>query len=351
MIRKIFTLALALCPVALSASPCWKTIFEWNEKDASKKERLLILPFENATALEDDAWIGYLFPVMLQDYLSLSKQTVPLMAVTAPRLALFDPARALEIGKKVGADSLIIGQFSREGAILRVATRLLDVREGTEAGRAGGAVEFPGTRTINDFLIDLSVQASHAFKNVKLTKKKLLPYRNETISAEALRFFVLGTVALKRGTEQGVEEAVKRFEESIRHDYNYVPAYLGLALSYARRGFIENTHGLPYRDSFTAARAQLEKARLLKRYMTERKTREIEIYLEAETHYRLAEGYAAPGEIKKAILEMKQATETLKGDFASRERLVAYLNQQGRAREAKKEQEIVAQLTQCRGEE
>lgn len=344
---RAFLVAFFLWPFILDASPCWKTVFEWNEKNISKTKKLLILPFENATGLEEDEWLTHLFPVMLQDDLELSKETTPFIVLSAPKTAFFDPAEAIETVKKTGGHFLVIGQFSRQGSLLSISTRFLDIQKGTEVGRFNGIIEFPGTRTLNLFLTELTLQISKTFKLKGLTRKKLHSFRHETLSPETLRFFVLGTIALKQGSRRGVEEAVRRFKESIRNDFNFVPAYLGLALSFARLGFVENTLGQPYRGSFESARKELEKARLMKPQMTKRKSRETEIYLEAETHYQLGEKYADEGKIKKAIREMLHVVELLNGDLASRERLVTYWTHQGNPRRAEKERDVLNRLSHC----
>lgn len=345
--KKAFVAALLFWPLMLQAAPCWKTIFEWNEKNLSRKYKLLILPFENGSRLDQDDWIRLLFPVILQDYLAAGKEILPVIAVSAPSSALFDTASALEIGRKAGVDFLVMGQFAREGPILHISTRLLDVQKGNEAGRVNGDVEFPGTRRINDFLIELALQTSRAFKKDRLTKKKLFPIRIETSSASTLRAYVLGTIALKKGTVEGLTEAVRYFEESIKNDYNYSPAYLGLSVALSRRGFVESLQGLSHRESFARSRAELEKARLLRAATVEHRGRETEVYLEAETHHRLAEGYAAQGKTGKAIREMNKAIRLLPGDLASRKRLVDYLKAEGRPREAQKEEATIAQLDGC----
>ena len=334
----------------LNAAPCWKTIFERNEKQPARQKAVLILPFANGTQLPEDDWIGPLFPIILQDYLSISKGTTPLIAVSPPSEILFDPAEALKIAQGV-ADYLILGQFSRQGPVLEVSTRLLLVKEGVEAGRINGRIEFPGTRTINDFLVDLAAQSSKVFKKLNLSKKKLVPYRNETLSAESLRFFVLGTLALKRNSPEGVREAVARFEESIRQDYNYLPAYLGLATALVRQGFLAMNQGLPHRDFYSRARQELEKARLMRSHVAERKAEEIEPYLEAETYFRLGESYAAQGNLKKGLEERKRAARTLRGDMASRERIVALLTTLGKPEAAEPIRKELAQLNACGGEE
>ncbi|MBI2981597.1 MAG: hypothetical protein HYY44_04810 [Deltaproteobacteria bacterium] len=243
---------------------------------------------------------------------------------------------------------MILFQFSRSGPILQTTIRWIQVADGVEAGRYNGNVEFPGTRTMNDFLVEIADQASKKFKPIGLSIKKITPYRNETLSSEALRFYALGSLALHRGTKPSILEAIRRFEESIRQDYNYVPAYLGLALALARQGFIEKTEGYPSWRPYIRARQELEKGRILHKHKTKQKAMEVEPYLESETYYKLAESYAQKGETKKAIRELKKLVQVLPGDFASRQRLASLLQASGEGAEAAEHQAIVNQLTQCK---
>ncbi|MBI2083127.1 MAG: hypothetical protein HYT76_06115 [Deltaproteobacteria bacterium] len=350
MKKNILLLLSLLYPLSLGASPCWKASFDWNEKKEAREHRLALLPFENESALRNDEWLQNLFPSVLYDYLNLSRKTEPVFLHAAPESALFNPTEALKVAREAKADFLILGQFSRTGPILQVTTRLLQVSDGTEAGRFNGKVEFPGTRTMNDFLVEIADQASRKFKAIGLSTKKLTPYRNETISSEALRFYVLGSLALHRGTKGSVLEAIRRFEESVRQDYNYVPAYLGLSLALARQGFIETTEGYPSWRPYVRARRELEKGRLLHRPKAEQKEKEVEPYLEAETYYKLAESYAKEGKTDRAIKELKKLVKILPGDFASRERLVDLLKQTGQTAKIQEQEEAVNQLTRCEGE-
>ncbi|MBI2066612.1 MAG: hypothetical protein HYT77_01185 [Deltaproteobacteria bacterium] len=348
--KRVIFLLLFSWPILASGSPCWKSIFETNERPVSKNHKLLILPFENGSKISQDDWISHLFPVLLQDFLSLAKKTHTFISVADPSPRFFDSSTALEIAKKAGADYVITGKFSRTGQAINISTRFLDVREGIEKRRLTGNVEFPGTRTINDYLALAVEAANDSFPDVHVKKKELLTIRHETLSNEALRYFVLGSIALRRGSLEGVREAVRRFEESIRNDYNFVPAYLGLALSLVRQGFVENMQGENFRPSFTRARLELEKARLMKPALTKKKAEEIEPYLKAETDYQLSEGYLAQGDLKGATREMRKVTEFLPGDLGSHERAFELLTKQGRIREAEYHQRFIENLNSCAGE-
>lgn len=350
MRKEIWFLLFFLLPLTAQAAPCWKRIFEWNEKTEPRKNTILILPFENASALEQDEWISHLFPIILQDYLSHTQKLTSYVSVQ-PSTSLFDPEKGLELAEKGGINFLIIGQFSRTGSVLHVSTRFLDVRSRSEVGRLAGEVEFPGTRKINDFLIELAIRASDALGTGRLKKNKLQPYRNETVSGDALRFYTLGVVALKRGTLLGVREAIRRFEESIRQDYNYAPAYLGLSLALVRQGFIDSQSGLSYRDSLARARGELEKGRMLRGALAKLWEQKIEPYLIADTHLQLAWKHEGEGRPKKAIDELGELLKGLPGDQARRGKISQMLEDQGRKKEAERHQEIFNQLNQCTEEE
>jgi tetratricopeptide (TPR) repeat protein len=298
--------------------------------------------------VEDD-WIRFLFPIAIQDYLLTSRSTQTEAYLGQP-IPFSDQEKILKAAREVSADYVIAGQYSRLGPLLEITARFVDTQSGIEVGRYNGKVEFPGTRQVSDFLIELTLRSSRFFKKVKTKRGKMEVLRNETLSEEALRYFVLGSVALRRGTPEGVRESVRRFEESVRQDYNYVPAYIGLALALARQGFVETVEGMPTWKPYLRARRELEKARLLNRKMTKVWGKPIEAYLEGETLLKIAQNHAEKGNIRKAANHLSNLVEILKGDVAARETLVRYLEELGRSREAADEQRIFEQLNQCGGE-
>jgi DNA-binding winged helix-turn-helix (wHTH) protein/Tfp pilus assembly protein PilF len=80
----------------------------------------------------------------------------------------------------------------------------------------------------------------------------------------ARRAYARGTFALSKRTQEGVRQAISRFQEAIRLDESYAPAYAGLADAYAYSAYY-NFDLLPQREAYEDARQWAQRAIALDR--------------------------------------------------------------------------------------
>lgn len=75
----------------------------------------------------------------------------------------------------------------------------------------------------------------------------------------ARRAYARGTFALSKRTQEGVRQAIDRFQEAISLDQTYAPAYAGLADAYAYSAYY-NFDLLPQREAYEGARQWAQRA-------------------------------------------------------------------------------------------
>lgn len=328
-----------LVPRLAWTAPCWSKMFAWNNTPPAKSESMVILPFENFKGVAEDRWIAMALPLLLNDYLSLSKKVGVIPPAPEWWEATFNTEQGLKIAKSLGAHYLVVGRLFRDKGSLQVETILLSVNEGKELKRVNGLLELPLTQRLNEFLTGAVEEYSQAAKNIGLKRKNLLPFLHQTSSPEALRFFTAGTLLLYEDRKEAADQAIKKFEEAIKQDYNYVPGYLGLAQALVSAALVQRVQGEPGTPFWRRARVELEKARLLHPPYTKERGTLVEKYLEAYVHQEAA----ASAEGSKAIRELQEAARLLPGDLKTRQMLVQWLT--GRAKEA--EEKAVLELTGC----
>jgi tetratricopeptide (TPR) repeat protein len=230
----------------------------WTRKKSAKS--VMISPFQLPKSSQTG--LSLLATVLLKDYLSLAKD----LAI----LPIPDPTASSTTGT---AAYLLGGRLTPETEGFRLEGSLRSAADGSEIYRFEGRFEFPNG--LNELLIRLVEEISAALKS-KVEAKKLLPYLNVTASPSAYLAFAEGRLKLDHPTAPSLEKAVKDFEQAIQADYNYVPAYLGLAEALA------GLAALGQEGYASRARREMEKAKLLNPVLTKIRISRIEKYLKAQ---------------------------------------------------------------------
>ncbi len=134
----------------------------------------------------------------------------------------------LSLVKGVSANYILSGEIAQNGKQFKLISHI-DSTKHQEIFRFEGEFEFP--KTMNGMLLNYVEKAS-AVLGKKLSQKEILPFLNVSSSAVAYQKYAAGRIALMHGSWG---EAAAIFEEAIKNDYNYVPAYVGLSDSLAQQ--------------------------------------------------------------------------------------------------------------------
>jgi len=143
---------------------------------------------------------------------------------------------APQIGKTLGVDALVEGSVMREGNRIRVHAQL--IRAATDEHFWSEAYD----GEMRDALALESAVAQSIARKVEVTitgdeHARLTAARS--VSPEVYESYLKGRFALDRGGSRAdIDESISDFEEAIRRDPTFAPAYLGLAQAHSELGTV-----------------------------------------------------------------------------------------------------------------
>ncbi|HSA95551.1 MAG TPA: protein kinase, partial [Acidobacteriota bacterium] len=208
--------------------------------------KLAVLPLRNLTG--DPS----------QDYLSdgVTEELTALLGRLNPRrLGVFGRTSVLrykkgdtpidEIGRELGVSHVLEGSMQREKSRLRINTELIRVSDGTQVWTGTFEPELSGI---------LGAQAQVAQGVAKALAVRLLPAEEarqavtRTVNPEAYELCLRGSALWKTMKNDALAAAQLFFEQALKSDPLYAPAYAGLAWAWMARqqmGFVPVGEGVP----------------------------------------------------------------------------------------------------------
>jgi uncharacterized protein (TIGR02996 family) len=221
-----------------------------------------------------------------------------------------------EIAKTLGVDAIVEGSVIREGSRIRVHAQL--IRAATDEHLWSEAYD----RDLQDVLVLQSDVAQSIAGKVEVTltgneRARLVTARH--VAPEVYESYLKGEEQLGKNSRDEIEKSINYFEEALRKDPTFAPAYLGLANAYDHlsRIFVGGNPGELHPKIVAAARKALQ--------------------LDSE----LAEAHAYLGNIDQkewhwgdAEAEYKRALELKPNDVAAHLAYADWLMCQGRMEEA-----------------
>ncbi len=279
-----------------------------------KIKSLAVLPLKNLSGdptqeyLADgmtEALIGRLS--MIRGFRVISRTSV--MRFKDTQLSVPEIARTLQV------DAIVEGSVIREGSRIRVHAQL--IRGGTDEHFWSEAYD----RELRDVLALQSDVAQSIAAKVEVTvtgeeRARLVAARH--VSPEVYESYLKGRFA-KSNSRADIEESIGYFEEAIKRDPTFAPAYVGLANAHTGLGTV-----------FVGAPPEEERAKVVS---AARKALELDPQL-AEAHALLADVYQKRWQWSDAEAEYKRALELNPSDAAAHLGLANWLMCQGRTEEA-----------------
>jgi TolB-like protein/tetratricopeptide (TPR) repeat protein len=287
---------------------------------------LLVLPFENLTQGEEkhDYFSDGLTEEMITQLARLSPSQLDVIARTSSMHYKSTTKTVGEIGKELAVSHVLEGSVRRAGTRARISAQLIRVSD--ECHVWAQSYE----RSLNDVLA-LQAEVSRAIARevqIKLTaseQTRLDLDNNRSIDSQAHELYLRGRHFWYKRTEDGMRNSIEFFENAIRHDPSYAPAYHGVSDAHtmlACRGIV------PTAEAFHKAKAAARQALRIEPELgegyaslahvrlhdwdwvglEEEFTRSIELNPgHAITHYWYAEYLMAMGRGEEAIARVKQA--------------------------------------------
>ncbi len=158
------------------------------------------------------------------------------------------------LGRQLAVTAALTGRLLRVGDRLVVQAELVDVQNGRQLW--GKQYDSP----MNNLLGLQEELARDIATNLRVSltgpeEKKIVSHY--TGSPTAYQLYLKGRFFWNRRNRDGLQTAIEYFEQAIKTDPKYAPAYAGLADSY---NLLDDWGETPPRDSFPKARAAADKA-------------------------------------------------------------------------------------------
>jgi len=158
-----------------------------------------------------------------------------------------------KVARELGVEALVTGRVFQHGDDLSVSAELVNAREDKQLWGE------QYNRKITDALRVEEEIANHISDKLRrlTSQQKERVTKRYTESGEAYQAFLKGRYHWGKDTDDDFKQAIQYFEQAIRLDSNYAPAYAGMADAYAE---LSNLDFLPPNESFPKARAAALKA-------------------------------------------------------------------------------------------
>lgn len=281
-----------------------------------KIKSLAVLPLKN---LSGDPTQDYLADGMTEALIGRLASIHDLRVISRTSMMTFKDTRlsAPEIAKTLGVDALVEGSVIREGNHIRVHAQL--IRAPTDEHFWSEAYD----REMRDALALESDVAQSIARKVEVTitgdeHARLTAARS--VSPEVYESYLKGRFALGKGNSRAdIDESLADFEEAIRQDPTFAPAYVSLASAHSELATV-----------FMGAPPETERAKVVN---AARKALELDPEL-AEAHVLLASTHQEQWQWTEAESEFRRALQINPNDAAAHNGLARWLLSHGRADEA-----------------
>jgi serine/threonine protein kinase/tetratricopeptide (TPR) repeat protein len=214
-----------------------------------------VLPFVNLSA---DPENEYFADGITEDVIAQLSQIRSLKVISRTSVMPFKNRQQSlrEIGAKLDVATLLEGSVRRAGSRVRIVAQLVDA----ESDRHLWAQTYD--RDLTDIFTiqsDVALQIAGALEAELSSEEKSRIHKKPTDDLQAYQQYLLGKHCMARWTTEGIERAIKHFEQAIARDPNYALAHASLAYAYTEIG-IGVAGTVPPAEAFGRARAAVARA-------------------------------------------------------------------------------------------
>lgn len=193
-----------------------------------------VLPFVNASGDANDEYFSDGLAEELMDRLSRTDRlrVISRTSAFAFKGKVID---AREIGRTLGAASLVEGSVRRDGERVRISVRLINAQDGVQLWS-----ETYDRKLRDVFQVQEDISASIANTLTgRLSGKDSVAQSDAAIDPAAYDAYLKGRFAWHQRKEETLQAAAKHLELAAERAPNYAPAWAGLADAYAVLGFYD----------------------------------------------------------------------------------------------------------------
>ena len=311
----VFAFVVALVAVAL---------FHFGSSTGTRINSVAVLPFANATGDPSTDYLSDGITEGVIDRLS----GLPNLKVISRASAFHYKGREIEpqkVAKELGVEALVTGRVVQHGDDLSVSTELVDAREDKQLWGE------QYTRKVADIHTVQQEIATAISGNLRLhlsSEEKMRLAKPRTTNAESYQLYVKGLYHANKASAEGLNQAVRYFQQSIEQDPSNAPAYAELAQCYADlatfayapptevlpKAMDAATKALALDDSLADAHAALGYAKFAYKMDWAAAEAELKRAIElnpgsVDAHYDYAQYLSTQGRFADSIAESRRAQE------------------------------------------
>src|SRR5262245_837365 len=215
----------------LAGALVWRSSRPRPVKTVAEVRSIAVLPFRSIDAGSGDEYLGLGMADDLITRLSnLRHVTVrPTSAVRKYVGGEANPPNPVAAGQELDVESVLEGSIRRSGERIRVTVQLINVRDGTPLWAEKFDEKFTDILTVQDAVAE---HVSQALLLQLTGAERMLLTKRYTNNPEAYQHYLKGRYFLTRRTESGYQKCIESFQQAIKLDQRYAPAYAGLADAY-----------------------------------------------------------------------------------------------------------------------
>jgi TolB-like protein/Tfp pilus assembly protein PilF len=228
----------------------------WPQHGRTGKVMLAVLPFENLSGQTDEEYFSDgLTDELITQLGGMEPVHLGVIARTSTMQYKHASKSASQVGHELGVDYILEGTVRREGKLVRVAIKLVQVTDQTQLWtesyerNLGNMMAFHG-EVARDVARRIQVQLT--------PQKQAILAAARPVNPDAYESYLKGLYFSNKFTHPDLHRSVEFFEQAIRKDPDYAAAYAGLADTYVNLVAFGEPPNDFYPKSEAAARKAIE---------------------------------------------------------------------------------------------
>ncbi|MCK5650261.1 MAG: tetratricopeptide repeat protein [Gemmatimonadetes bacterium] len=221
--------------------------------EATRSNSIVVLPFENLSADEDQE---YFCDGMTEELINALCHVEDLKVIARTSAFAFKGQHVdiREIGRKLDVEHLVEGSVRKVGERLRITAQLIRASDGSHLWSERFDRDLDDVFAIQGEIALAIVDTLKA--NVLAGERDLLTSRYP-VNSDLYNLYLLGRYHWNKFTEESLERSERYFEEAIQTDPGYALAYAGAAeVNHMKPFFMDS----PPKEAFPKAKAYVQKA-------------------------------------------------------------------------------------------
>jgi TolB-like protein/Tfp pilus assembly protein PilF len=228
----------------------------WKQRNAAHTgvQSIVILPLKNIGDPSEEPFVDRLTDALTTTVAQLSNAIV--ISYDSAARYKTSPKSIQEIGRELSVDAVVSGSAKRSGSRIQLVTQLTLVTTGRQLWTQPFEYEY-GQLPMLQADMAAGLIAEVESRRISPAQEARLA-RLRSVKPDVYEAFLRGWLLVKRRNEPDLRKSIAYFQEALREDPKYAPAYVGLASAHMYLGFPGAV--LPIREASRLATEELKKA-------------------------------------------------------------------------------------------